>query len=357
MPDKRRTQAPTAKPARTVKEEATMLVSEASREEPASFNEVTAIARERAAETSAERAAREKREQLAQGAAAGATPQTIIDSLSKTRLAVNEALDRIGGALLDQAKQLTSLEEAVRLRRSELEEVYRIEVAARTLEELVARYHTEQERLERERAEARASAEVERRQWRQAFEEEQAETRKAWERAEEEYDYRKRTEREREEAEYQTKRKALFAEQEEERARREQELKIREEALAAREVRLAELEARVQAFPAELEQAVARAQEAAVAAERERTRVSSELAAKEAQAAEALLKQRVAALEEQNRAQNLRIGQLERELREAVDRVRDIALKAIEGASGAAALQRVSELALHQARQPRGEGG
>jgi len=332
-----------------------MQFPEMPQEDSASFDEVTAIARERALAMPTQRAAREKRDQHALEAGAGATSQAVIDGLSKTRLMVNEALDDVGGALLDQAKQLAALEEAVRLRRAELQEVYRVEVAVRTLEEMVARYHAERQRLESELSDARSLAEAERSRWQETFDEEQAEARKAWERAEEEYDYRKRTERAREEAEYQAKRKALLAEHDEERTRREEELKGRENALAASEARLAELEARVQAFPGELEQAVAQAQQAAIVVERERARMASESAAKEAQAAEALLKQRVGTLEEQNRAQSARIGQLERELREAVHRVRDIALKAIEGASGAAALQRVSEFALHQART-RGEG-
>jgi len=325
-------------------------------EERPSFKEVAAIAEERAAETQTQRAVREKRERQVMETAVAATPEAVIGSLSEIRLAVNEALDRVGGALLEQAKRLTSLEEAVRLRRTEVEEAYRVEVAARTLEELVARHQAEQERGERELAEARAHAEAEQLRWREAFAEEQAEARKAWKREQEEYEYRKRTERAREEAEYQAKRKALLAELDEERARREQELGAREEALAAREARLAELEGRVQGFPTELEQAVARAREETAGVERERARVAADLAAKGAQSTEALLTQRIAALEEQTKAQATRVGELERDLRDAVDRVRDIALKAIEGASGAAALQRVSELALHQAR-PRGEGG
>ena len=327
---------------------------ETGREQPPSFEAVGDIAMEREAEAATQRAVREKHERETMETAAAATPEAVIGNLSEIRLMVNGALDRVGGALLEQAKRLTSLEEAVRLRRAEVEEVYRIEVAARTLEELVARYRTEQERVERELAEARSNAEAEKDRWRESFEEEQADARKTWKREQEEYDYRKRTERAREEAEYQAKRKALLKELDDERARREQEIGAREEALAVREARLAELESRVQAFPSELEQAVVRAREEAVQAERERARATSDLAAKEAQSTEALLKQRVAALEEQTKTQATRIAELERELREAVDRVRDIALKAIEGASGAAALQRVSELALHQAR-PRGE--
>lgn len=45
---------------------------------------------------------------------------------------------------------------------------------------------------------------------------------------------------------------------------------------------------------------------------------------------------------------------LQRDLHEATDKVRDIALKAIEGASGAAALARVSEIALQHAKAREG---
>ena len=60
-------------------------------------------------------------------------------------------------------------------------------------------------------------------------------------------------------------------------------------------------------------------------------------------------------LEEQTKTQATRIAELERELREAVDRVRDIALKPSRALAAPPVLQRVSELALHQARPRRRE--
>jgi len=62
------------------------------------------------------------------------------------------------------------------------------------------------------------------------------------------------------------------------------------------------------------------------------------------------LKQRIETLELMLKEQAVRIEQVQAELKEATVKVRDIALKAIEGASGAAALTRVSEIALQQAK-------
>ncbi len=63
------------------------------------------------------------------------------------------------------------------------------------------------------------------------------------------------------------------------------------------------------------------------------------------------LKQRIQTLEATVKEQAGRLEELLREQREATDRVRDIALKAIEGASGASALARVSEIAMQQAKR------
>jgi hypothetical protein len=63
-----------------------------------------------------------------------------------------------------------------------------------------------------------------------------------------------------------------------------------------------------------------------------------------------LLQQRIQVLEAQLAEKNERINELQAELRESTVKVRDIAVKAIEGASGAAALTHVSGIALQQAK-------
>ena len=71
---------------------------------------------------------------------------------------------------------------------------------------------------------------------------------------------------------------------------------------------------------------------------------------KDYEGTEKLLQQRVQALEQLVTDKNTQIEELQVELRDATVKVREIAVKAIEGAAGATALSRVSEIALQQAK-------
>jgi len=60
---------------------------------------------------------------------------------------------------------------------------------------------------------------------------------------------------------------------------------------------------------------------------------------------------RIKSLEEQNAKQAVQIESLQSKLDDAKQQVQDIAVKAIEGASGARALTHVNQIAMEQAKQ------
>jgi predicted phage tail protein len=62
----------------------------------------------------------------------------------------------------------------------------------------------------------------------------------------------------------------------------------------------------------------------------------------------------VKTLEEAVARQTAQIAALQKQLDEAKQQVQDIAVKAIEGASGARALAHVNQIAMEQAKTPRG---
>ncbi len=337
------------------------------------FAEVAARVKAREEEPPPRRTAREKQEREVQDVAAALTVESVVRGIGDLRLEVNGSLDRVSAVLTEQAKRLAQIEEAIALRTRRLAELYDIEVAADTVAALVARHAQETRDFEaqaaaqrqaleaelaarqgdndRAQVEQRAAWELEKRRFKEAFEEEKAGARKAWEREKEEYEYAWKLRRSRDDEDFKAKRQALQVTLAEERARQEQQLAEREQSLAARETELAELRARVQAFPGELAAAVEKARQEATALAEERARVAAELRAKDADASDRLLKQRIQTLEATVKEQAGRLEELLREQREATDRVRDIALKAIEGASGASALARVSEIAMQQAKR------
>jgi colicin import membrane protein len=371
---------PTSRSQKNVVEEPAQLpvVEDGESEEArVDFAEVVARVKSREEEPPPRRAARERQEREVQETAAALTVEAVVRGIGDLRLEVNGALDRVSTMLTEQAKRLVQIEEAIAVRLRRLAELYDIEVAADTLASLVARYEqsardleaqavlqrqafeaaeaARQAEAERQAAEQRAAREFEKHRFMQAFEEEKAVARKAWDREKEEYEYAWKLRRTRDDEEFKVKRQAQQVGLAEERARQEQQLAERGLLLDAREAETTELRARALAFPAQLASADEKARQEATAAAEERARTVAELRSKDADASDRLLKQRIQTLEATVKEQTGRIEELVREQREATDRVRDIALKAIEGASGASALARVSDIAMQQAKG-RGEG-
>ena len=173
---------------------------------------------------------------------------------------------------------------------------------------------------------------------------------KDWAREQEEHEYSWKLRRTRDEEEFKAKRAAQQSSLAEEKARAEAQLLEREERITAQEKEVADLRARAEGFSAELERAIQQARTEAISATEERAKTRIEMLSKDADSNEKLLKLRIQGLEQTAKELANRNESLQQELRESTDKVRDIAMKAIEGASGATALSRVSEIALQQAK-------
>ena len=327
-----------------------------------SLDEISARLSEREVESSpARRAAQAKREQEVLESAASVTAESAVRAIGDLKVTIDSTLDQLSQQLVEQAKRLTAVQEAVTIKRQQLAELYDIEVVAETLAALIRDYEQKklqfaqeaearQRDFEREIQEARAGWDKERQRAQEELAAEKARAKKEWQREQEEYEYTLKTRRARDQEEYSKRREALQVQLAEERTQQEKALGDRESAVAAREKELADLQARVQAIDTELQRAVAQAREEATKAAEERARQTAALKAKDSEGTEKLLQQRIQTLEALVGEKNVRIEELQNELREATVKVRDIAVKAIEGASGAAALTHVSGIALQQAK-------
>lgn len=307
------------------------------------FEEVAERVRARDA-SPVRRAAAERHEKEVLESTATASVEGVIRSIAELRLGVNGALDTLSSSLVDQAKRLQELEEAERLRKQRIAELSDVQVAADTLGDLVARHEREREEFEKERAAARSDWQAEKERFSRELAEERALQRKQWEREEEEYGYERKLKRSREEADYQAKRQAMIASFTDEKARAESELAAREQAVSTREGELAELKARVEAFPKELEAAVAREVARVRAEAEERARVEAALRGKDVEGAEKLLKLQIANLDKMVKEQAGRIDELQAEVKAANEKAQALALKVIEGASGATTFARASDV-------------
>lgn len=177
------------------------------------------------------------------------------------------------------------------------------------------------------------------------------EKREEWEKEQAEYIYNLSLARKKEQDEYDQRKAALERELQEKLAAQEKTLADREAALLARENELNELRAKAENFQAALDKAVREAEERTATAVQERAEMAARLAAKEVEGEKKVLDLKIATLQELVDKQALQIESLTRQLAEANGQVQAIAVKAIEGASGARTLTTVQEIALEQAKQ------
>jgi hypothetical protein len=317
------------------------------------IEEQSANARE-SADPKIDEAAR-RRETEVRETVEGVSVESVVQRISGLGLDVSKALSGLSGKLTEEVQLLASVREAVDLERKELDRLHKIDVAATALDQLVQDYGRQKQELETEIAARRA-----------AWEEEAA--RADRERKEQEETLKKQRQREAEDFEYkktQERKKAQDKHDEEVRLQEKTNLEkqdtlekswqLREAALKEREEELARLRKEAEAFPKRLE---AEAKDAAERARREsEARLQQEILVmkKDAEAEKRFGDLRVKTLEETAAHQLAQIAALEKQLADAKQQVQDIAVKAIEGASGARALSHINQIAMEQAKnRPQG---
>ena len=129
----------------------------------------------------------------------------------------------------------------------------------------------------------------------------------------------------------------------------------REAHLKEREEELARLKKEVEDFPARLQKDVEAASLQARKDAEARLEQQMVLIKKDAEGEKRLSELRVKTLEEALARNAAHIAALEKQLAEAKQQVQDIAVKAIEGASGARTLSHVNQIAMEQAKnRPQG---
>jgi chromosome segregation ATPase len=121
---------------------------------------------------------------------------------------------------------------------------------------------------------------------------------------------------------------------EEERKKVERELAERKQNVAAQEAEFVELRKRVERFPKELEEAVKKAEQATRAALQQQYDVEAKLAAKDSDTEKRVNTMKVASLEELIAKQQTQIADLGKQLQAATKQVQEMAVKALESASG-----------------------
>jgi colicin import membrane protein len=301
------------------------------------------------ADAKADELARHREGEIRQ-AVEGLSVDGVVEQISRLGLEISRSLGGISEKLVEEVNRLAALRSAVLLERQEMERLHKIDVAATALDQMVLDFQRQREELEGEIAAQKAeweesteSAERERKEQEEAL-------RKQRQREIDDYEYKKNLERKRTQDKYEEEQRQQEKRNQEKQESLEKSWAQREAALREQEEELARLRKEVAEFPARIQREVEQA--AAQAAKDAKAQAEQELvlAKREAEAEKRIAELRIKTLEDAAARQNAQIADMQRQVDEAKKQVQEIAVRAIEGASGAKTLAHVNEIAMEQAK-------
>lgn len=321
------------------------------------FEQVRAQAEEAREESSPKAQELERmRETEIREAVNGITVDSVLQRVSALGLDVSKALAGISEQMVGEVNRLAAARDAVEIERKELERLHRIDVAATALDQLIDEYAHKKEELEEETAGQRAAWQEESRATERERKQQEDDLKKQRQREIDEYEYKKTLERKKAQDKYDEEMRLLEKKNQEKQETLQKSWHERDAALREGEEEMARLRKESAEFPARLQAEVARA--AAEAGRQSEARLDQQMlvAKKDAEAEQRLAQFRIQTLEAAVAQQAAQIGAFQKQLDEAKKQVQDIAVKAIEGASGSKALTHINEIAMEQARNRSPQG-
>jgi hypothetical protein len=315
-----------------------------------------------AGEMKPEKKIEEKKTKEAVAVAASLTTEGVGKEIAELKLEIGRTLTRIADQLEGEVNRFVAIRSAIAAKENELQELYEIQKAAMSLAALI-------EAQNQKRQEFTAEMETKKEILRQEIDS----TRTAWEKEQEDHDAvvkerdtaeKKRQTREKEEFEYSFKREQQLAtdrftyekaklekELKDKKEQLENELKSREAAIAEREAELNDLRKRAAQFPKELETAVSKAVKETSERLLSEAKTREELLKKENEGERNVFKARIDSLEKTTAEQGERISALTKQLEAAYQKVQDIAMKTVEGASNFKSIASLQQLLGEQMRK------
>jgi len=286
----------------------------------------------------------------------GISVEEVVKGLSDLGLDLSKALTGLSEKLVQEVNRLSAAREAVELERKEIERLHKIDVASTALDQLVQDYARKKEELESEVAAQRASWDEELKRTERDRKEQDENLRKQRQREIDEYEYKKALERKKAQDKYEEELKLLEKQNREKQEALEKSWQQREAALKALEEESARLKSESEGFPAKLEKASAQAAAEATRATTQKFEQQLLLLRKESEAEKRLAELQIMTLEDTLARQSAQMAALQKQLDESKQQVQEIAVKAIEGASGAKALSHINQIAMEQAKHHTPQG-
>jgi len=304
----------------------------------------------------------EKKNREAVQVAESLTAEGVGKEIAVLKLEIGKTLTGIADQLEGEVSRFVAIRNAISAKEKELAEIYEIEKTAMSLAALIEAQNQKRQEFTTEMEEKKES-----------LRQDISVTRGAWEKEQEDHDAavkerdlveKKRQTREKEEFDYSFKREQQTAadrfayekaklekELKDKKEQMEQELSAREAAVAAKEAELGELRKQAAQHPKELETSVARAVKETSERLVMEAKSREDLLKKEAEGESNVLKARVESLEKMTKEQSERLTAMTKQLEAAYQKVQDIAVKTVEGASNSKSVASLQQLLGEQIRK------
>lgn len=274
------------------------------------------------------------------------TDEDVIKAVADLQVTISKALKDLTEKMIAESNKLADLQKAIDGESARLKQVHEIEYQMNSLSALIDAHAERKEAFEKEAAHEREELAAEMAATREAWKREQQEheqnvkdrdlaIKKQREREEEEYRFKISLERRKDAAEHEAQKAEMERQLDEERKRVGRELAERKEVLSAQENELVELRKRVERFPKELEEAVKKTEAAVRTTLQQEHEFDARLAAKDVETEKRVNAMKIASLEALAAKQQAQITDLTKQLQAATKQVQEMAVKAIESASGA----------------------
>lgn len=316
-----------------------------------------------------EQKAQEKKDAQVLTAVREVSADGVLLKINQLKQEMLKTLADLSDKLTAEVQKYDQVQQAIEIKQKELKEIFEIERSAGTLAALIEAQHLEREQFERRMAEEKEDLTEEIAQIREKWEREKAErdaeakeqqANEAKRRKREEEEYRYAFEREKQLArdkfeDEKVKLTAQKAELENQmqtlREQTEKELGEREKRIAEREDEFAALRSQVETFPERLDAAVADAAKETTARMQREAKYERDLIQKDFEGQKNVLTARIESLEKTVKEQAEQISKLSHQQEGAYQKIQDVAVKAIEGASKLGSFGSLAHTLKEQARR------
>ncbi len=316
----------------------------------------------REGELKPEKKIEEKKIKEAVQVAESLTTEGVGKEIANLKLEIGKTLTRISDQLEGEVNRFVAIRNAISAKEKELAELYEIEKSAMSLAALIeaqnqkrqdftAEMEEKKETLGQEIDSTRAAWEKEQEEHDAAIKERDAAEKKRQTREKEEFDYAFKREQQTVTDRFTYEKAKLEQELKDKKEQMEQELKARETAIAAKEAELNDLRKQAAQFPKELDAAVNRVVKETSERLLMEAKSREELLKKEAEGERNVFKARIESLEKTTKEQSERITALTKQLEAAYQKVQDIAVKTVEGASNSKSVASLQQFLGEQIRK------